>query len=212
MSDIRVLLADDHVVMREGLAVILERAEGIDIVAQADGGQEAVRLAAEHSPDVLVLDYSMPDLDAPAVMSRLKADGCTTRILILSNYEQPHYASQCLSSGALGYVAKSVAFQELVDAIHAVHAGETFLSRLLAPKMAASIGAGGTHKGLESLSAREFELMRHVGSGLSLQEAAQRMHVTESTVSTYRQRLMKKLGLRNTAEIIRFAVENELVA
>lgn len=211
MNDIKVLLADDHVVMREGLAAIIDGQDGIVVVAQADGGHSAVTLTEELHPDVLVLDFSMPDLQGPAVLTRLKAAGSTTRTLVLSTHESINYATKAMSAGALGYVVKSAALQELVEAIVTVNGGGHYVSRSLGSQVAQTLGAKAGPQGIDGLSQREFELLGHVGRGLSLQEAAQAMHVTESTASTYRSRLMKKLNLRNTAEIIRFAIENGVV-
>ncbi|RKY17851.1 MAG: hypothetical protein DRQ55_14800 [Planctomycetota bacterium] len=207
MSTIRILVADNHPVVSEGVALVLGQSPDIEVVGLASGGHEAVRLTRELLPDVLLLDYRMPDMEAPGVIQRLKADGATTAILILTNYEQASIAKHCLSQGALGFVAKSASNQELLDAIHAVAQGRSYLSSTLA----ASVSAGNGAQGLDNLSARELELLRLMGEGFSLQEAAHKMHVTESTVSTYRQRLMKKLSLRNTAEIIRFAVQQGLL-
>lgn len=206
--EIRVVLADDHVMMREGLASIVDGQRGIRVVAQADGGHSAVRLTEEHQPDVLVLDYSMPDLQGPAVLGQLRAAGCSTRCLVLSTHESVPYATQSLSAGAQGYVVKSAAVEELVDAILRVQSGQRYLSRSLEGRMAANLVA--RPKGLDDLSTREFELLGQLGHARSLQEAAAIMRVSGSTASTYRARLMKKLGLRSTAEIIRFALENDI--
>ena len=210
MTDIRVLLADDHIMMREGLANIIDASDGIDVVGQADGGHTALQLTEELKPDVLVLDYSMPDLQGASVLGRLKATGSTTRTLVLSTHDSIHYATKALSAGALGYVIKSGALHELVEAIRIVNDGGRYISRALDSQVAEKIGATGRPVSVDSLSQREFELLGHLGRGLSLQEAARTMHVTESTASTYRARLMKKLHLRNTAEIIRFAIENDI--
>lgn len=207
---IRVLLADDHIVMRQGLAMILSDAEGIEVVGQADGGRAALALVAQLAPDVLVLDYSMKDLQGPEVLASLRQGGSPVAVLMLSNYEQMAYARQAMAGGAKGYVVKSAAAPELVDAIRAVHRGEQYLSQSLVPQLTAALGGSARPQGLDALSAREFELIRHIGRGRSLLEASQEMDVGESTAATYRQRIMKKLDLRSTAEIIKFAVEHKL--
>jgi DNA-binding NarL/FixJ family response regulator len=213
VNDIRVLLADDHVMMREGLASIIDAADGITVVGQADGGVAALAGVETHSPDVLVLDYSMPDLDGPAVMNQLSAAGSRTRVLFLTTHENIHYAHKAMAAGALGFMVKSGALQELVGAIRTVHNGGRYVSHALDEQMADQLGQGNmAEPTVDRLSQREFQLLGHLGQGRSLQEAAQAMHVTESTASTYRSRLMKKLQLQNTAQIIRFAIENGITA
>ncbi|MFT7462961.1 MAG: two-component system invasion response regulator UvrY [Pseudohongiellaceae bacterium] len=213
VNDIRVILADDHVMMREGLAIIIAAAEAITVVAQADGGVSALAQVEEHKPDVLVLDYSMPDLDGPAVMHQLTANGSRTRVLFLTTHENVHYAHKALAAGALGFVVKSGAIHELVNAIRTVHAGQRYVSPTLDAQLTQTIGQGElVEPTADRLSQREFQLLGHLGQGRSLQEAAVLMQVTESTASTYRARLMKKLNLQNTAQIIRFAIENGITA
>ena len=213
VNDIRVLLVDDHVMMREGLATIIAAADGITVVGQADGGIAALAGVDEHKPDVLVLDYSMPDLDGPAVMSQLTANGSQTRVLFLTTHENIHYAHKAMAAGALGFVVKSGALHELVGAIRTVNEGGRYVSSALDEQLSQQLGQGElTEPTADRLSQREFQLLGHLGQGHSLQEAAEVMKVTESTASTYRARLMKKLQLKNTAQIIRFAIENGITA
>lgn len=209
VNPIRVLLADDHIMMREGLASIIEMSEGLEVVGQTNGGLATLEAVERLSPDVVVLDYSMPDLDGPDVMNKLREAGSTARVLFLTTHENIHYAHKAMAAGALGFVVKSGALDELVTAIRTVHEGGHYISAALNEQMAEQLGQGGlAEPSVDRLSQREFQLLSHMGQGRSLQEAAQAMHVTESTASTYRARLMKKLQLKNTAQIIRFAIEN----
>mgnify|MGYP001598140558 FL=1 len=209
---IRVLLVDDHVMVREALARILQESERIQVAGQAGDGPAALELARGLKPAVIVLDYSMPGMDAPALLARLKREFPKARVLILTIHESPHYAIKALESGAHGYVVKSDAVRELVEAIVCVHAGGMYLS----PKVSAKVLEHLWHPrkrriGLDALTQREFELLRALSSGKSLKECAAALEVGVSTAATYRARLMEKLKLENTAEIIRFALENDIV-
>lgn len=209
---IRVLLADDHEMVRAGLSQILEESERIEVVGQAGDGAEALTVAAKTQPDVVVLDYSMPKMDAPAVIDHLRRQNPQAKILILTVHDNIHYALKVLEGGAHGYVIKSAAVGELVDAISAVREGETYISPRISQKIMQHLRTPRKQRmGLESLSQREFELLRALGAGMGITECAKHLNVSTSTVSTYRARLMEKLNLKTTAEIIRCALENEIV-
>lgn len=208
---IRIVLAEDHTMVREALARILSEEHGIEVVAQARDGLEVVDAVERSHPDVLVLDYSMEHHDPPQTIENLLGRHPALAILMLTVHENVHYALRVLESGALGYLIKSAAADELVDAIRQVHSGRIYLSasieqdvlqRLRKPK--------GKRSGLEALSPREFTLLQMLGAGKTLQQCALDMHVSVSTASTYRSRVMEKLRLDSTAELIRFALEHEL--
>lgn len=208
---IRIVLADDHEMVREALARILGEAPGIDVVAQASDGREAVEAVATSAPDVLVLDYSMPQSDAPSVIEDLLARDPNLRILVLTVHENIHYALRVLESGAQGYLIKSAAADELLQAIRDVHAGRIYLSASIAQDVLQRLRKPrGKRTGLEALSSREFTILRMLGGGKTLQQCAREMHVSVSTASTYRARVMEKLDLDSTAELIRFALEHDL--
>ncbi len=211
--EIRVLLADDHELVREGLAQILEDTPGIRVAGQAGRAAEAVDLALELRPDLVLLDYSMPDLDAPSTIGRLRERLPDVKVLIVTVHESIHYAVRALECGAHGYVVKSAAVQELVDAVRTVDEGEVFISPKISQKILENLRnpKRGDRVGIAALSPREFELLRMLGSGMGLKECARRLDVTTSTASTYRARLMEKLHLTTTAEIIRFAIEQDIV-
>jgi|SRR6516162_1567244 len=209
---IRVLLADDHAMVREALAQILEESGSIQVVGQASDGQQALDLAAKTKPDVLVLDYSMPKLDTPAAINSLVRRWPLLKILILTVHENIHYAVKILESGAHGYVVKSAAVGDLVEAIKTVSEGEIYISPKLSQRVIQHLRRPKKDReGLEALSQREFELLRVLGAGMSLKECAARLNISTSSASTYRTRLMEKLKLTSTAEIIRFALENDIV-
>jgi DNA-binding NarL/FixJ family response regulator len=211
-KDIRVVLADDHAMVREALAQILEESGCIRVVGQAADGLGAVDAATKNQPDVLVLDYSMPELSAPEVLSTLQRLLPDLKVLVLTVHENIHYCVKALECGAHGYVVKSAAVGELVDAIKAVSAGEVYISPKVSQKVIQQLRRPKKERvGLEALSQREFELLRVLGAGMSLKECAERLNISTSSASTYRARLMEKLNLRTTAEVIRFALENEIV-
>lgn len=208
---IRTVLADDHTMVREALARILGEEPGIEVVAQAHDGAHAAEAVHRTEPDVLVLDYSMPNHDPLGLIAELTAQHPDLKILVLTVHENVQYALHALESGAQGYLIKSAATEELVEAIRSVHRGRVYLStamsqevvhRLLQPRKRRS--------GLDALSPREFTLLRMLGAGKTLKECAADMHVSVSTASTYRARVMEKLQLESTAELIRFAIEHDL--
>jgi len=208
---IRVLLVDDHEMVRQGLAHALEDRDEIEVVAQAGDGPSGIQLATETNPDVIVLDYSMPGMDAPAVIEHLQRISSESKILVLTVHENIHYAVRVLEAGAHGYVIKSAAVQELMDAVRAVSEDEVYISPLVSQKVLQRLRGPRKRSGLDAPPPREFDLLRYLGSGMSPQDCAGRLHVSTSTASTYRSRLMKKLNLSSTAETIRFALENEIV-
>jgi len=211
-ATIRVILADDHAMVREALAQILAESGFIQVVGQASDGAQAMDLAAKLQPHVIVLDYSMPKLDTPTAIEALLRRWPDLKILVLTVHENIHYAVKVLESGAHGYVVKSAAVAELVEAIKAASAGEIYISPKVSQRVIQHLRRPKKDRvGLESLSQREFELLRLLGAGMSLKECAHRLNISISSASTYRTRLMEKLNLHTTAEIIRFALENDIV-
>jgi DNA-binding NarL/FixJ family response regulator len=209
---IRVVLADDHAMVREALAQILAESGCIRVAGQASDGLEALDVAERARPDVMVLDYSMPRLDGPAAIDALLRRWPHLKVLVLTVHENIHYAVKVLESGAHGYVVKSAAVAELVDAIKAVSEGEVYISPKVSQRVIQQLRRPKKDRsGLEALSQREFELLRVLGAGMSLKESARHLGISTSSASTYRTRLMEKLNLHTTAELIRFALENDLV-
>jgi len=207
-----VLLVDDHVMVREALARVLAESQGIEVLGQAGDGAGALKLARELRPDIVILDYSMPETDTAGVIKSLRKELPFVKILILTIHENVHYAIKSLESGAHGYVMKSAAVRELVDAITAVSAGGTYISPNISERVLEHMWHPGKRRvGLEVLTQREFDVLRAIGAGKSLKECARELDLSASTVATYRARLMEKLKLASTADIIRFALENDII-
>jgi DNA-binding NarL/FixJ family response regulator len=209
---IRVLLADDHAIVRAGLRRIVEDSGDMEVVAEASDGQETLRLAQQERPDVAVVDISMPGLDGLEVVGRLRASRPDLPILILTMHEEAQYVVRAVSAGAMGYLTKQAAPEQLVKAIRRLHAGHRYLTDEAAEALALSIARGGPGKSpLETLSMRELQVLRRLALGQTNREIAESYHISIKTVDTYRARLLKKLGLRNNAEISRFAIQNKLI-
>ena len=206
-----VVLADDHAMVRESLARVLNESGEITVLGQASDGLELLKVVRQEQPECVVLDYSMPKLDAPHAIEKLLAEHKSLKILVLTVHENVHYAVRVLETGAHGYMIKSAAVDELVEAIRTVSQGDVYIS----PKVSAEVWSRmrrpkRDREGIETLSQREFDALQILSSGASLQECASRMKVSTSTVSTYRSRVLDKLNLATTAELIRFAMENDL--
>ncbi|MBW2636352.1 MAG: response regulator transcription factor [Deltaproteobacteria bacterium] len=209
---IRVLLSDDHAMVREGLRSVLEDTDDIAVIGQADNGFSAVSLAQELEPDVVVLDYTMPQLDGLGATERIRAILPETKILILTMHDNIQFAVRILEAGAHGFLLKEEAADQLITAVRAVQAGKIPISPRIMEKLTARLRRGKEGKvGVDCLSPREFELLRHLGSGKNIRESANCMCISESTASTYRGRLLEKLGMKSTGDLIRFALENGLV-
>lgn len=212
LNPISVVLADDHVMVRESLARVLDSSGTILVKAQAGNGTEMIAMVARHRPDCLVMDYSMPDHDASEAISQLIEEMPSIKILVLTVHENVHYAVRTLEAGAQGYLIKSAAFDELVEAIRTVHSGDVYISKKISPEVWMQIRRPKRDRqGLEALSKREFDVLRILGSGMTLQDCAQQLDVSNSTVSTYRTRILEKLHLNSTAELIRYAIEHGVV-
>jgi DNA-binding NarL/FixJ family response regulator len=209
---IKVVLADDHAMVRHALAQILQESGSLRVVGQAANGPETSSTVEKLRPDVLVLDYTMPELDTPQAIESILDRWPTLKIVILTVHENIHYAVKVLECGALGYVVKSAAVEELVEAIKSVMAGQIYISPKVSQKVIQHLRRPKKDRvGLEALSQREFELLRLLGAGMGVKECAKQLQISTSSVSTYRFRLMEKLNLHTTAEIIRFALENDIV-
>jgi len=207
-TSIRVVLADDHEMVRSALARILEESGKISVVAQASNAAQTLEVSQASRPDVVVLDYSMPGQGAPAVIERLLRQSSDVKILVLTVHENIHYAIRVLEAGAHGYIIKSAAVDELVEGIEAVYRGCIYISPRVSQEVLLHLRRPKRDRvGLASLSQREFDLLRLLGAGNSLQECAQQMKISTSTASTYRARVLEKLRLNSTAELIRFALE-----
>jgi len=209
---IKVLLADDHSIMRAGLRRIIEESGEIEVVAEAEDGRTAIQLARENLPDVAVIDISMPGFDGLEVVSQLKIYLPHLPVIMLTMHEEEQYVVRAIESGAMGYVTKRSAPEHIVKAIHQVMSGSRYLTAEASEALALRIakGAGGKSS-LDSLSNRELQVLRRLAMGHTNHEIAEAYGISTKTVDTYRLRLLKKLNLRNNAELSRFAIQNKLV-
>jgi len=209
VNPIRVLLAEDHNVVREGLRLLLNAQPDIQVVSEAMTGHEAIALAREGCADVAVLDISMPDLDGVQTASQILAECPQMRILILTMHESDAYFFRALEAGAAGYVLKKAASEDLIKAVRAVARGEAFFYPSLARKLLnnylghARLEPPPGPPGYEELSDREREIMFLLVRGLSNQEIAEDLVISPSTVQTHRTRILQKLELENTIDLVR---------
>ena len=209
---IRVLLADDHSIVRAGLRRIIEESVDIEVIAEADDGRTAIQLARETKPDVAVIDISMPGLDGLEVISQLRNNMPTMPIIMLTMHEEEQYVVRAIEAGAMGYVTKRSAPEHIVKAIHQVMGGSRYLTAEASEALALRIARGaGSRSSLDSLSNRELQVLRRLAMGHTNQEIASAYGISIKTVDTYRLRLLKKLNLRNNAELSRFAMQNRLI-
>ncbi|MCF8077685.1 MAG: response regulator transcription factor [Desulfobacterales bacterium] len=209
---IRVLLADDHSIVRDGLRRIVEESEDMTVVAEAADGREAIAQARTHRPDVAVIDISMPGLDGLEVISHLLSLYEDLPILVLTMHEEEQYLVRAFEAGAMGYLTKRSAPEQLVIAIRKVHAGSRYLTAAAAEVLALRLARGS--KGgspLDMLSTRELQVLRRLAHGDTNREIADAYGISIKTVDTYRFRILKKLNLRNNAELSRFAMQNRLI-
>lgn len=217
VSLIRVLLAEDHNVVREGLRLLLDAQTDIEVVGEATSGREAVVLAADVCPDVAVLDISMAELDGLQAASQIKTQCAETRILILTMHESDTYFFRALEAGASGYVLKKAASDELTNAVRAVARGEAFFYPPMARKLLDRYLQTGTAQlpagppGYEELSDREREVMFLLVRGLTNQQIADELVISPSTVQTHRTNILQKLELETTIDLVRYAIRHGLV-
>jgi DNA-binding NarL/FixJ family response regulator len=211
---IRVLVADDHTVVREGIRYVLEREPGFEIVAEAGSGSDVVALAEQCRPDVAVLDISMPGESGIQVAARLRQRLPETRILILSMYDNAEYVLESVRAGAHGYILKDTAATELRRAVRAVQEGEVFFSPPVASRLSAAVRGELAQEqrtsDLGSLTAREREVLQGIAQGHTNKEIAAALGISHRTVETHRESLMRKLRIRTVAGLTRFALETGL--
>jgi len=201
---IRVLLADDHAMMREGLRALLAASPGISVVGEVGDGREALRRAEELRPDVVVMDIAMPDLNGIEAAAIIHERCLATRIVILSMHSSSEHVYRAFAAGASGYVLKSSAGAEVIQAVQTVHAGRRYVSPVLREAFEAQ-GQAATSP-LDSLSARERQVLQLVVEGKSSAEIAERLQLSRKTVETYRSRLMTKLGVGDVPALVKFAL------
>ena len=209
---INVLLADDHSIVRAGLRRLIEESGDMTVVAEAANGRDALRAVENAPPDVAVIDLSMPGIDGLEVISRLHAAFPSLPLLVLTMHEEGQYVVRAIEAGAMGYITKQSAPEPLVNAIRKVVGGSRFLTDEAAEALALRVARGANGQSvLDTLSMRELQVLRRLAMGASNREIASIYGISIKTVDTYRFRILKKLNLRNNAELSRFAIRNHLV-
>ncbi|MFO7751756.1 MAG: response regulator transcription factor [Desulfobacteraceae bacterium] len=209
---IHILLADDHGIVREGLRKIIEESGDMVVQTEVADGKRAVAEAFESRPDVAVIDISMPGYDGLEVTKRLVEQYTDLPVVILTMHDEQQYLVRALEAGAMGYLTKSSAPEQLVEAIKKVYSGKRFLTEEGAEAIALKFARGANKKGIiDQLSTRELQVLRELAMGHTNKEIAESYHIGVKTVDTYRHRLLKKLNLRNNAELSRFAINHNLI-
>jgi two-component system invasion response regulator UvrY len=210
---IKVLLADDHALVRAGLRRIVEDCEDMTVVAEAADGQEAVQKALQLHPDVVVLDISMPGMDGLEAIRHLQSQIPGLPLLVLSMYDEEPYIVRAFEAGALGYLTKKAAPVELEAAIRQVVTGSRYLTEQAAELLTLRLSQGEEKcTGLDELSMRELQVLRRLALGHTNREISEAYQISVKTVDAYRLRLLKKLHLRNNADLSRFAIQHRLIA
>jgi DNA-binding NarL/FixJ family response regulator len=207
----KVLIADDHPVVRQGLKQILASDPRAAVVGEAKNGQEALELARKLEWDVAILDYSMPGRSGLDLIKEIRRDHPKRPILILSMHPEELHAARVLNAGGSGYINKESASEELMTAIRKVMGGGRYVSPALGEKLAFELGPGSQKPLHETLSDREYRVMWLLASGTPINEIAKEMFLSPNTVSTYRARILKKLQLGNNAQLVQYAVKHQLV-
>ena len=209
---LRILIADDHAIVREGLKQILADTQEMAVVGEADNGHDAIRLARQTAAHVLLLDISMPDKSGIEVLKQVKKEVPQLAVLMLSMHREDQYAIRSLKAGAAGYMTKQSAPAELVDAVRLVASGRKYISATLAQELANQIGD--EHRETpphEQLSDREYQTMVMIASGKTVSDIAAELALSVKTISMYRSRLLQKMKMRHNAELTHYAIKNGLV-
>jgi two-component system, NarL family, response regulator NreC len=211
---VRILLVDDHAVLRAGLRALLEAEPGFQVVGEAGTGEDGVRMTSGTRPDVVVMDLSMPGMGGLEAVRQIAALGQGTRVLVLTMHGEEEHLLPVLEAGGSGYVSKSSADEELIEAIHTVARGDVFLypsgAKLLLRGLKQKTEPG-EEDPLERLTDREREVLGYTVEGFSSSEIGKKLFISPKTVDTYRARIMEKLGLRHRSELVRFALQKGLL-
>ena len=208
---IKILIADDHRIVREGLKQILAETPDMTVADEANNAQEVLKKIWDNDYDVLLLDISMPGRSGLDILKQLKSDRPKLSVLVLSMYSEEQYALRALRAGASGYMTKESAPDELIEAIRKVSTGRKYISPSVAEKLAFSLESGDEKPPQETLSDREFQVMCMIASGKTIKAIADDLSLSVKTVSTYRARILEKMRMKNNAELTHYAIQNKLV-
>ena len=208
---IRILVADDHPIVRQGLKQIIADSPDMVVAGEASDGQEVLEQVRKNDYDVVLLDLSMPVINGMDTLKQLKSQRPELVVLVLSIHPEEQYAVRVLKAGASGYITKDSAAEELIAAIRAVSSGKKYVSSSLAQKLASELGVAAVKPLYEILSNREYSVLRLIAAGRTKIGIAEELSLSPKTVSTYRSRILNKLGLKTDAELVRHAIENRLL-
>jgi DNA-binding NarL/FixJ family response regulator len=202
---IRVLIADDHVIFRQGLLNLLQSSKNIAIAGEAGSGPDTINLVTREEPDIAILDISMPGFDGFEILQRIRSQGIKTKVIFLTMHKDTLTAKKALQSGASGYVLKDNAFEDLLYAINTVSTGGTFIS----PSVLESVIKAPSYEGKESqiLTLREREVLKLIASGLKNKQIAHELFISIKTVETHRTNIMQKLDIHTTASLVQYAIK-----
>ena len=209
---ITVFVADDHAIVREGLASLLAAQPDLSVIGTAAAGRDALRQVAKLLPDVVIVDISMPQMNGIEAAREIRGRVPRTRLVILSMHSSVEHVFHALEAGAAGYVLKESAGKEIIEAVRAVHAGRRYLSPRVAEMMAEVVSRRSTDSPLNRLSGRERQILQLVAEGRSSAQIAATLHLSPKTVDTYRSRLMQKLHIGDVAGLVKFAIQHGLTS
>jgi DNA-binding NarL/FixJ family response regulator len=207
---IRILVVDDHPLIRQGIAATLAKTADIGTVDEASDGEEAMAKARSTKPDLILLDIALPGINGLEVLKQLRSEMPAIHVLMLSAFPEKQYAVRCLANGARGYLTKQSAPDELIRAVRKVMQGGKYVSTSMADLLAADIGSDTTRLPHEQLSDREFQVLCLLGQGKTVSEIADNLSLSVSTINTHRAHILEKMNLESTAELIRYVVDNNL--
>jgi len=209
---IKILLVDDHKMLRDGLKALLESEEDMQVIGEADTGEQAIRLGVELQPDIIIMDLGLPDMNGVAAIRAIRSRNQKSQIIVLSMYAHKEVVMQSFEAGCAGYVPKSSAHTDLLDAIHTVLQGKRFLHPTAANALVESITRDQPlEKRFENLSGREQEVLKLTARGFNSREIGEKLFLSAKTIETYRQRAMEKLGLEHRSDLIEFALKAGLL-
>ena len=213
MSLLRVLLAEDHTLVRAGIRALLESLEGVEVVAEAADGREALRLAKAHAPDILLMDITMKEMNGLEAAARLAKEHSMTRVIILSMHAEPIYVRQALQAGAAGYLLKGSDVAELELALKAVTRGDTYLSPSVSKALVGGLltGKAPPANPMDELTPRQREILQFIAEGKTTKEIASRLDLSVKTVETHRAQLMERLDIHEVAGLVKFAIRVGLI-
>ncbi len=212
--EIKILIADDHGITRDGLRALLEKEENITVIGEAKNGREAVQIAMEYQPDIIVMDINMPELNGMEATRQILSQTTQTKIIVLSMFSERRYVSSMLKLGVSGYLLKSSAFEELVKAIHAVMNNQGYLSQKITNVVMKDYSktlSSSKASVFDALTSREIEVFQLIAEGHRSKSIAEKLHISVKTVSTHRYQLLKKLQINSVAELTKLAIQEGII-